>query len=71
MIKEIFKSIIKNFQTFLVIWAGVIIANQLFIFGGCFAPYCLLAALPHTSVIAAVITYFTNETEAGNTLQNK
>ena len=61
MIKEILKSIIKNFQTFLVIWAVVIIVNQLFIFGACFAPYCLIAALPHTSIIAALITYFSNE----------
>jgi hypothetical protein len=40
----------------------VLIANQIFIFGACFAPYCLIAGLPHTGIIAAVITYFMNET---------
>jgi hypothetical protein len=58
---NIFKSIINNFQQFLVVWACVLIANQIFIFGACFAPYCLIAGLPHTGIIAAVITYFMNE----------
>lgn len=61
MIGKIFKSVIKNFQTFLVIWAGVLIVNQLFIFHACFAPYCLIAAMPHTLVIAAIILYFSIE----------
>ncbi len=43
---------------FLITWFFVILANQIFIFGACFAGYCLLAALPHTFVIAALITYF-------------
>lgn len=63
MVADIFKSVFKNFQSFLVIWAVVIIVNQLFIFGGCFAPYCLLAALPHTSIISALILYFSNKAE--------
>jgi len=58
MIGKIFKTIGGNFQTFLVTWVTVLIANQLFIFGACFAPYCLIAGLPHTGVIAALITYF-------------
>lgn len=66
MITNILKSIVKNFQTFLVIWVVTIIANQLFIFGACFAPYCLIAALPHTSVIAALLTYFSSEEETLN-----
>lgn len=61
MIEKIFKSVIKNFQTFLFIWAVVLIANQLFIFHACFAPYCLIAALPHTLVIAAIILYYSIE----------
>lgn len=28
------------------------------LFGGCFAPYCLIAAIPHTLVIAVVLSYF-------------
>jgi ribosomal protein S27AE len=58
MIKEIFISAFKNFQVFLVLWAVIIIANQLFIFGACFAPYCLIAALPHTLVISLLTNHF-------------
>lgn len=61
MLINILKSIIKNFQVFLVIWAIVLIANQLFLFRACFAPYCLIAALPHTFVISALLTYFSHE----------
>jgi hypothetical protein len=58
MIKKIFISAFKNFQVFLVLWAVIIIANQLFIFGACFAPYCLMAALPHTLVISLLANHF-------------
>lgn len=67
MIGKIFKSIFNNFQTFLVTWVVILIANQLFIFGACFAPYCLIAGLPHTGVIAALVTYFMNEANKENT----
>lgn len=49
---------------------AIIIVNELFIFGGCFAPYCLMAALPHTGVIAALVTYFMNELEKEKTILN-
>jgi len=58
MIVDIFKEVIHNFQKFLVTWVIVILVNQIAIFGACFAPYCLIAALPHTGVIAALITFF-------------
>ena len=73
MIGKIFKTITKNFQTFLVTWVVILIANQLFIFGACFAPYCLIAGLPHTGVIAALVTYFMNEensTSSNKTTKN-
>ena len=54
MIKKIF----ANLQTFFLIWLVVIILNQIFIFGACFAPYCLIAAIPHTSIISAIITFY-------------
>ena len=69
MIGKIIKGVFS--QTFLVVWAVIVIANQLFIFHGCFAPYCLIAALPHTSVIAALITYFINESEVKRTDQSR
>lgn len=65
MIKDILKSAFNNFQAFLVTWVVIIIVNQLFIFGACFAPYCLVAALPHTFVIAVLLNYFLN-TEKSN-----
>lgn len=37
---------------FFGLWFVILLLNQIFIFGGCFAPYCLLAALPHTGIIA-------------------
>ncbi|MQT77935.1 topoisomerase DNA-binding C4 zinc finger domain-containing protein [Pseudomonas helleri] len=72
MIVKILKSVISNAQTFLVIWAAVIIANQLFIFGACFAPYCLIAAIPHTFVISALATFFfiESKTEENNINNN-
>ena len=36
----------------------VLLINQIFIFGACFAPYCIAAALPHTGVIAFLIISF-------------
>lgn len=61
MILEIIKSVFQNFQAFLVIWVIVLILNQLFIFHGCMAGYCILAALPHTGIIAALLIYFTKK----------
>jgi len=53
----------KNLKSFFTIWGVLIVLNQLFIFGGCFAPYCIIAALPHTGIIAFFITlYITKET---------
>ncbi len=54
---KILKSILSNIKIFLGLWALIILANQIFIFGACFAPYCLIAALPHTFVIAALTQY--------------
>ena len=64
MIKNILKTAFNNFQAFFVTWVIIIIVNQLFIFGACFAPYCVVAALPHTFVIAVLINYFLNNEES-------
>src|SRR5690606_38178674 len=58
MIIRILKSAFENFQSFFVSWLVIIVANQLFIFGACFAPYCLVASLPHTFLIAIVVNFF-------------
>ncbi len=67
MIANIVNSILKNMHIFLGAWVAIIVANQLFIYNGCFAKYCLLAALPHTSVIAAVITFIYIRANSENT----
>lgn len=46
------------FLVFIGSWLVIIILNQVLIFGACFAPYCLIAALPHTGILAGLATYF-------------
>lgn len=46
-----------NTKFFFITWGIALLVNQIFIFGGCLAPYCIVAALPHTGVISAVIVY--------------
>lgn len=48
----------ENLETFLIIWGVILVLNQAVIFGGCFAPYCILAALPHTGFIALILSIF-------------
>ena len=71
MIADIFKTILKNIQFFLVAWVIVIIINQIVIFGGCFAGYCILAALPHTSIIAGLFTFFYLKDSSDNSIKGK
>lgn len=52
------KLIIKNLKLFFILWGIILFLNQLFIFGACFHPYCILAGLPHTAFISAVILSF-------------
>ena len=61
--KKMFTKIKENLQSFFVIWLILIVLNQIFIFGACFAPYCLIAALPHTGLIAGLIVIFMNKEE--------
>jgi len=42
----------KYLKLFFTVWAVLLIANQIFIFNGCFTVYCVLAALPHTGIIS-------------------
>ncbi len=48
--------IMDNLKIFMITWIIILLLNQIFIFGACFAPYCLLAALPHTGIISAILT---------------
>lgn len=47
----------ENIKEFFITWGVILFINQLFIFGGCFAPYCIVAALPHTGIIAWFVFY--------------
>jgi len=42
----------EKIKQFFSVWLVILILNQLFIFRGCFALYCLISALPHTGVLA-------------------
>jgi len=50
-------------QEFFTVWFFMLLANQILIFGGCFAPYCLLSALPHTGVLSFLLIYFLNKSK--------
>lgn len=48
-------------ERFFIVWGAILFLNQLFLFHGCFYPNCLIAALPHTGIIAFLIIIFTSE----------
>ena len=48
----------ENLKAFFITWGIVLLLNQVFLFHGCFNPVCLIAALPHTGVIAFIILIF-------------
>lgn len=58
MLKLIFCSAVSNAKRFFVIWLIILVVNQFFVFGACFAPYCLTAALPHTLLLAFLFNFF-------------
>jgi hypothetical protein len=49
--------IFKNLKSLIITWLVIIVINQIFIFNICFAPHCIIAAIPHTFILAAIITY--------------
>ena len=61
-----------NAKFFFITWGIVLLVIQIFIFGGCLAPYCIVAALPHTGVISAVIVYlYFQEEKKEKTIQQE
>lgn len=58
MFSKIIAASLKNTKRFLVVWILILFFNQVIIFGACFAPYCLIAALPHTLLFALLINFF-------------
>lgn len=63
MLSAILQSIAKKTKRFLIIWTIILVANQIFIFGACFALYCIAAALPHTFAVAAWLNFFAFRSE--------
>lgn len=49
-------------STFLKTWAVLLVVNQLLIFG-CLAPYCIIAGLVPTGVVAFIVTLFITKNE--------
>ncbi len=47
----------ENIKLFLIVWAVVLVLNQVILFKATFAPYAIIAAIPHTFIISLVITY--------------
>jgi len=43
---------------FLKVWGAVLVLNQVLFFNATFAPYAIIAAIPHTFIISLVISYF-------------
>ena len=60
----------KKFEEFLNIWVVVLLLNQIFIFGACFYPACIVAALPHTGVISFFVWKFSNKKKKEDKYQN-
>jgi hypothetical protein len=51
----------EKIRSFFVVWLVILVINQVIIFGACFAPYCLVAALPHTGLLAFLWTHFVSK----------
>lgn len=61
----------EHLERFLITWGVILVLNQLFLFHGCFYPNCLIAALPHTGVIAFLFVAFTFEKVGDKTKSKK
>lgn len=51
----------KTIKAFMLIWVIVISINQVMFFNACLAPHCIIAAIPHTVIISALLTFFTRK----------
>ncbi len=58
-------------QTFFITWFIILLLNQIFIFHACFKPYCILAALPHTGIIAFILMVIMAKGEEENGAKGK
>lgn len=56
-----------HIKPFLFLWGGVVLANQVLFFNACLAPYCLIAAAPHTFILSLVLYFFYLKTQHNET----
>ena len=62
----------ENLESFFIIWGIILFLNQVVLFGGCFNPICLIAALPHTGFIAfLVLIFFIHDEKKNKTFQTR
>lgn len=52
-----FSYLAANRKTVFWLWIGLTLLNQIVFFGACLAPYCILASIPHVSLITFGIMY--------------
>ena len=48
----------EKHSAFFMHWGVILLLNQIILFHGCFQVHCLLAALPHTGIIAYLYTAY-------------
>jgi len=48
----------EKLALFLKVWGLVLVLNQVLFFHAAFAPYAIIAAIPHTFIASLVISYF-------------
>jgi hypothetical protein len=53
----------EKFGKFMITWTVVLVLNQILIFSACFKPHCIVAAIPHTFIVALVVTVFLSKKE--------
>ncbi len=62
------KYVFQNIGSYFTIWLVLTIINQVVFFGACLRPDCLLASIPHVSIISLIVLYisFDNVTKTYN-----
>lgn len=61
----------EKIKQFFSVWLVILLLNQLFIFRGCFALYCIVSALPHTGVLAFLWVKYIGGSADGSAKENK
>ena len=60
----------KHINAFLAVWVVILFINQTFIFG-CLAPYCVVAGMPHTALLAFLFVWFVSDNDDESVEEHK